>query len=176
LRFDGGGDEWPWRYCAEQHFELKAAALSMSLAVENLSDTPMPALLGLHPYFFGGAGARLRARLPRVWRTDAAALPIEEVETPREWSFDIGRAVSTPPLDHCFAGWDGTAVLRWPDRTLTLHAENCAFLQMYVPAGRDFFCLEPQTSATGAVGRGEATLVAPGERLAMRLRLDCGTP
>lgn len=176
LEFQGGGDEWPWRYRAQQRFELSATSLVMSLEVENLSPSPMPAMLGLHPYFPDAARAELHARLPRVWRTDEAALPLEECPTPAAWSFDSGRPIGATPLDHCFSGWDGAAVLRWPDRVLTLRAENCHFLQVYAPAACEFFCLEPQTAATGAIGRGEAPLLQPGERLGMRLRLDCGEP
>ena len=48
--FEGGGDEWPWRYRAEQQFQLSPNALSVSLSVENLALSSMPAMLGLHPY------------------------------------------------------------------------------------------------------------------------------
>jgi aldose 1-epimerase len=178
LQLEAGGDEWPWRYRAEQHFRLTRSGLSVRLSVENLSDTPMPAVLGLHPYFVGVAEARLKAQLPRVWTVDAASLPLEELATPPAWSFAAGRALAAPPLDNCFSGWDGVAVLRWPDRSATLRATNCRFLQLYVPGGRDFFCLEPQTAATGALNRtmGEAALVRPGERFAMRMTLDLGAP
>jgi aldose 1-epimerase len=178
LQLEAGGDEWPWRYRAEQHFRLSRSGLSLRLSIENLAGTPMPAVLGLHPYFVGAENARVQAHLPRVWTADESSLPLEEVPTPPAWSFDAGRAISALPLDNCFSGWDGVAVLRWPDRTATLRATNCRFLQLYVPGGRDFFCLEPQTAATGALNRdvAEAALVRPGERFAMRMTLDLGVP
>ena len=49
--FEGGADEWPWRYRAEQQFQLNPSALTVSLSIENLAQSPMPAMLGLHPYF-----------------------------------------------------------------------------------------------------------------------------
>jgi aldose 1-epimerase len=67
LRFEGGANEWPWRYRSEQQFELQPDGLTIGLAVENLSEAPMPAMLGLHPYFADAEHARIEAELPRVW-------------------------------------------------------------------------------------------------------------
>lgn len=173
LTFDGGADEWPWRYRCEQRFVLQDEGLSIELALENLGVTTMPAMLGLHPYLAMPAHARMRARLPRVWRTDAGSLPIEQIDTPSAWSFDPGRLVDAVALDQCFAGWDGVVSLEWPDLRLTLRASRCPFLHIYTPQGQDFFCLEPQTAPPGALerGAGEAAALAPGERLAIEVHL-----
>jgi len=178
LTFEGGADEWPWRYHCEQRFELDENGLTMELAVENRGVTPMPAMLGLHPYFPEARRAELRARLPRVWRADAGSLPIEEIDTPADWAFEPARAVSAIPLDHCFAGWNGIATLTWPDRVVIVRASHCSFLHVYAPAGRDFFCIEPQTGPPGALGRGagEAAVLAPGARLAIEVRIAPGEP
>ncbi len=174
LRFEGGGDDWPWRYASEQRFALSADELSIELSLENLSDGPMPSMLGLHPYFPHAAQARLQAHLPRVWLTDRSALPLEEVQTPRPWRFDPPRAVNAVPLDHGFCGWNGHAVLEWPERTVTLHAPACGFLHVYAPRGRDFFCIEPQTGAPGALARNadETSVLAPGERAGIEVRFE----
>jgi aldose 1-epimerase len=174
LCFEGGGDEWPWRYRCEQRFALLQSGLSIELSLENTSDTPMPAMLGLHPYFPGAAQARLLARLPRIWLTDSAALPREEAPTPPDWRFDPARAVNAVPLDHCLSGWDGVATLRWPDRRVSVTASNCPYLHVYTPAGRDFFCIEPQSAPPGALSRGEARVVAPGERFAISVQFAPG--
>ena len=174
LTFDGGGDEWPWRYRCEQRFELARGALSVELSIENLSSRAMPAMLGLHPYFPDAARAELCARLPRVWRTDGNALPLEETATPPGWRFDAPRALRTVTLDHCLSGWNGAALLSWPDRFVTLRASHCSHLHVYTPAGRDFFCVEPQSAAPGALGRGDATVVSPGERFAITVSFAPG--
>jgi aldose 1-epimerase len=176
LAFLGGGDDWPWRYRAEQRFQLGFQGLLVRLTVENLSSEPMPAMLGLHPYFPDAASAWLTARTPRVWMADEGALPVTEVPTPGTWSFEGGRPVAAQALDHCFAGWDGAAVLRWPGRSLTLRATHCHHLHVYAPLGGDFFCVEPQTAAAGALGREgeELALLEPGARLAMDMTLSCG--
>jgi aldose 1-epimerase len=173
LRLEGGADEWPWRYRCEQHFHLQPDGLSVELSIENLSDGPMPAMLGLHPYFPDAAQAKLQARLPRVWMTDRAALPLEETRTPAAWSFDPPRAIKAVPLDHGFSGWNGSASLHWPDRTVTVTAPDCRYLHVFAPADRDYFCIEPQTAAPGALSRaGGAAVVGPGERAALRVRFE----
>jgi aldose 1-epimerase len=133
----------------------------------------MPAMLGLHPYFPEPAHAQMRAMLPRVWRTDTAALPLEQIETPSEWAFEPPRPIGTANLDHCFVDWNGVASLDWPDRHLTLRAARCPFLHVYSPPARNFFCIEPQTAPPGALerGAGEAAVLAAGERLAIEVRL-----
>jgi aldose 1-epimerase len=176
LGFDGGGDEWPWRYRCEQSFELTADEVAIELSIKNLSDEPMPAVLGLHPYFPAATQARLEASLPRVWLTDETALPLDETRTPEAWRFEPGRAVRDVPLDHCFSGWNGAAVLRWPHRSIRMSAPDCCFLHVYVPAAQDFFCIEPQSAAAGALGReGEARTLGPGERFAIHVHWAAGT-
>jgi aldose 1-epimerase len=176
LRFEGGGNRWPWRYGSEQSFQLEPDGLSVALSVENLGSTPMPAMLGLHPYFPDALHARMEAQLPRVWLADSAALPVDETATPADWSFAAGRAVQAVALDHGFSGWDGVARLRWPDHSVTVRSPDCRFLHVYTPAGRDFFCVEPQTAAPGTLSRNprEAAIVAPGERVAIRVQFLSG--
>jgi len=176
LKFEGGGDEWPWRYSSEQRFELTADGLSLELSIRNLSGMPMPAMLGLHPYFPDAAHARMQALLPRVWLTDSATLPVEEATTPAQWSFEPPRALQAVQLDHGFSGWNGVARLDWPDHTVVVSSPDCRFLHVYAPAGRDFFCIEPQSAAPGALGRNprEAAIVAPGERLAIHVQFSSG--
>ena len=174
LVFEGGGDAWPWRYRCEQRFVLADGALTVELSIQNVSSGSMPAMLGLHPYFPDAGRAGLSARLPRVWRTDREALPLEETATPPEWRFDPPRAVRSVALDHCLCGWDGVAALSWPDRSVTIRARHCSHLHVYAPPGRDFFCLEPQSAAAGALGRGEATVLSPGERFAIAVRFATG--
>jgi aldose 1-epimerase len=174
LSFEGGGNEWPWRYRCEQRFELSRGALRIGLSIQNMSDSPMPAMLGLHPYFQDVARAEMRARLPRVWLTDGGALPLQEISTPPEWRFEGSKALGAVALDHCLSGWDGIAQLRWPDRFVTIDAAQCSHLHLYTPAGRDFFCVEPQSAAPGALDRGEATVVPPGHRFGIAVHLAPG--
>jgi len=174
LAFEGGGDDWPWRYQAVQDFTLLPDGLEIALSVQNRSARTMPAMLGLHPYFPQPSSAMVQARARTVWLTDAQALPVQEVMTPPDWSFDRPRRAARIELDHCFDHWDGTAVLSWPDRVLKMTATGAQALHVYTPAGADFFCLEPQTAAAGALHRGarEVAQLAPGARLALTVRFS----
>src|SRR5687768_5977979 len=74
LSFDHQPAEWPWKYRAEQHFELDAAGLSLRLMCRNLSREPMPCGLGQHPYFHCGGETRIEAEVTHVWTIDEEVL------------------------------------------------------------------------------------------------------
>lgn len=176
LSFEGGGDDWPWRYVCEQRFQLLDNGVSIGLSVENSGSEAMPVMLGLHPYFPDAAHAHLEARLPSVWLTDSEVLPVKEIPTPSEWRFQPSRAIDSRVLDHTFADWDGVATLRWPEYQVTLRATECRHLHVYAPAGRGFFCVEPQSAPPGALGRdaGEAKVLNPGERFGIQVQIEAG--
>jgi aldose 1-epimerase len=146
------------------------------LSIENLARSAMPVMLGLHPYFREPEQAQLRAITPRVWLADSASLPTEQVTTPAEWSFDRARPVVAVPLDHCFADWNGSALLLWPDLRVDIRATNCRHLHVYAPRGRDFFCVEPMSTAAGALNRNrdEATVVQPNSRFEIQVSFEIG--
>lgn len=79
--------EWPWSYRAEQRFLLGEEGLTLSLAVTNRSDGPMPLGLGFHPYFPRGKGTVYTGFHRGEWRTDAECIPLshDERTAPRDW-------------------------------------------------------------------------------------------
>jgi aldose 1-epimerase len=174
MSFDGGGDEWPWRYRAIQELTVLPDGLEVRLRVQNQSDHDMPAMLGLHPYFPNPAAATLKAQARSIWLTDAQALPVQEVLAPPDWSFDQPRGMARVGLDHCFDHWDGLAIVRWPDRVLNVSTTGAQSLHIYAPAGADFFCLEPQTAAVGALNRksGSTARLAPRASLELSVRFS----
>ena len=156
---DGRGTGWPFRYRATQLFTLDEAGLTVRLSLDNLEDRPVPAGLGLHPFFRRDPDSELACNLGGVWRTDSEVLPVEHMPLPSVWDFSASRPVDGLNLDHCFDGWDGRAVITWPRRGLRLDlSATQAFrhLVIYVPArvpiGQPFFCVEPVSHANGAVG------------------------
>lgn len=54
---------WPWPYAATVRYDLSDDALAIDLTVKNLGDSPMPAGMGLHPFW-----------MRRPWTTDADAV------------------------------------------------------------------------------------------------------
>lgn len=150
---DGG---WPFRYRARQTYRLEADRLTVTMSIDNLEDRPVPAGLGLHPFFVREADTELQCRAEAVWRTDAEVLPIARIVVPPAYDFSRSRNVNEVTLDNGFDGWDGRATIRWPGRKLLLHLEASPTFRhavIYVPPDRPYFCVEPVSHANGRVGR-----------------------
>jgi len=161
-----GREGWPFRYRARQAFHLGEEGLAVGMTIENLEDRPVPAGLGLHPFFPREADTELACRVEGVWRADADVLPVDRIAVPPEWNFAASRPVDGVVLDNCFDGWDGRATIRWPRRGvgLTLEAtQPCRHLVIYVPKGQPHFCVEPVSHANGAIAQ---TSLPAGETLA----------
>jgi aldose 1-epimerase len=146
---------WPFRYRARQSYRLDDDRLTVRMALESLEDRPVPAGLGLHPFFVRDQETELACRCRAVWTADAEVLPIERIAVPPQWDFSNSRKMDGIALDNCFDGWDGHATIIWPTRRLKLALEASQpfrHVVIYVPPGRDFFCVEPVSHANGLVG------------------------
>ena len=166
LVHDGLGG-WPFRFTAEQYFELTPDALRIELRITNRHTETAPAGLGLHPYFRRPTGATLRFNAQTVWLNDATSLPIGQTPLPDGLNHAAGVAVGSLKLDNCFSGWDGTADIDLGSAKLAIEA-SAAFrhLQVYTPEGEDFFCVEPVTHRPDAINTLNAmTALPPGETL-----------
>ncbi len=165
----------PFDYRARQILALDGRGLNLTLEVTNAGAGPMPAGLGVHPYFVRTPGVTLRARLDHVWLMDGRQIPTEPTPLPAEWDFARAPRLEGLALDHCFGGWDGRAEIHWPETgiTLVIEAEPLfGHLVIYVPPGRDFFCVEPVSHVNDGFNlaeRGVAStgvrVLAPGETL-----------
>ena len=51
LRVEAGGDGWPWRYTVTQRLHVDGPQLHILLELTNCSGEPMPAGIGIHPWF-----------------------------------------------------------------------------------------------------------------------------
>jgi aldose 1-epimerase len=155
---DRAGDDggWPFRYRARQIYRLEADRLTVTLALDNLEERPVPAGLGLHPFFVREADSELQCHTEAVWRTDAEVLPIARIVVPPAYDFSRSRNVNEVNLDNGFDGWDGRATIRWPSRKLRVELEASPTFRhtvIYVPPDRPYFCVEPVSHANGRVGR-----------------------
>lgn len=177
-----GGTGWPWRYRAIQDIALEEDGLSVTLTIINEDERPMPAGIGLHPYFPKPPGTRLSAKVGGVWMNGPTLLPQARTALPAAWDFPDGVVMDRTVLDNGFTGWDGRAALDWPDRGLRLSLTTdgpFGHLVVYAPQGDDYLCVEPVSHMTDAVNHGreaDAGLRAlnPGDSLhgTMRLRLE----
>jgi len=90
-----------------------------------------------------------------------------------------GLRISDHDLDNVFAGWDGRAEIRWPERATGLAIEvdgPLGFLVVYTSPGEDYFCVEPVSNCTDAFnlaasGRSDTGLqvLEPGAQVIARL-------
>src|SRR5262249_19533860 len=101
----GGDGGWPFRYRAQQFFRLAEDGLTVRIALENLENRPVPAGIGLHPFFVRDAETELTCRTKAVWTADGEVLPIERIAVPSRWDFATARKVDGVALDNCFDGW-----------------------------------------------------------------------
>jgi aldose 1-epimerase len=157
LVFDWTAPDRPMRYTARQHFVLTGDELRIDLAVTNRGDGSMPAGIGIHPWFPLTPQARMTADLPWVWLVDAEYMPVERVQTPPSLDFRRGLAFAGTNVANSFSGWDGRAVIEWPEhrmRLTLLAGEPLRHLVIYAPDGRDFFCVEPVSNSVDAFNLG----------------------
>jgi len=168
-----GGAGWPWAYRAEQRFMLAPGDARVELSLTNLADTPMPAGLGLHPYFPCDADTRLRFEAGGVWLADATMLPTETVPAAHFGDWATGAAVSGDALiDNAYEGWGGIAQIgqRWG--RITIQGEGADVLHIFRPPDADFFCAEPVNHLPDAINRGGMDILAPGETRVLAMTLS----
>jgi aldose 1-epimerase len=152
LRSDATGPEalaWPFAFSAQLVYELTGRGLGIHIEVTNLDVAPTPVGIGVHPYFPRAADPIIAFHADGVWRNQDS-IPVAHEPVPAEWDHTNGRSADREPLDNCFTGWDGVA--RLPG--LRIEADNVfTCLQVFTPAGADFFCVEPVSHAPDAINR-----------------------
>ncbi|WP_209348221.1 aldose 1-epimerase [Pontixanthobacter sp. CEM42] len=164
------GVMWPWSFEVQQQFRLLDNGYVHTLIVTNTDTSPMPAGLGLHPYF-PREDAALEVDVGGYWETGPDRLPSGHcgLAGAPDWFDGAG-------FDNCFTGRTGPIEIRWPAHTLTITpSPNLPFTHVYSPSGEGYFCVEPVSHIPNAVNSalaGEVTglkLLEPGEAF----EIDC---
>ncbi|WP_457588056.1 aldose 1-epimerase [Ensifer canadensis] len=138
----------PYAYDALQHFSIIGDRLTVTLSVTNRSAFALPMGLGHHPFFPKTAGTRLTAKADRFWTERAGHLPDQSDPIPGELDFEGGNRIPFQWLNNAYEGWDGKAVIEWPEHDLCLEIEAeppLRHFMLYTPEDADFFCFEPMT-------------------------------
>lgn len=160
----------PYGVRGRQRFELVDGALHQELAVVNEADHPVPAGLGIHPWFRAGD---LRVPAAEVWPGE----PLPDGPRRPVTSADDLRRLGPPPLlDRCFTGLDGSSAdapgvrLHW--------AGPISHVVVYTGVA-GWACIEPVTMASDGFGMAErggaghgVVVLDPGEGLAVRYRFE----
>jgi aldose 1-epimerase len=149
-----GGDGWPWRYSCSLRLTIADATLTIEQSITNLADGPMPAGLGLHPWFRRPLDLAVHANtvLPSNLDPDAS---VEAVAG----SFDL-RAMGPVP-DDLDSTWlaprDPAVELHWPEIgvTATIRVRSAAGVCVVVasPGSLDAVAVEAQTHAPQGLRR-----------------------
>jgi len=147
----------PFLFKASQHIVLTPQQLEITLSVTNLDNGSFPVGLGLHPYFPDREHAEITAYLPHEWMLDAHSMPVVRRANQHQSLFLAGKKAQGLKQMSAYCGWDGTAVLRWPQsgvelamtaqpiESTELVGPPASHLLMWAPEGETFFCVEPTT-------------------------------
>jgi len=148
-----GGDGWPWPYEVGARYSVASATLRMELRVTNLADEPMPAGIGIHPWFLRPIEVAIHAAsvYPSNMATEAEPEPVTG-------ALDLRTLAPMPDdLDGCWADLDDPAVVtRWPGLGLTMRMHAGATSPVIVaasPRDVDAVAIEPETHAPQAIRR-----------------------
>ena len=172
-----GGDGWPWPYEVAQDIAARGRELTLAFGLTNLADEPMPAGLGIHPWF--RRPVRVAIGADAAYRSYAAP---EADPSPVTGPFDRRRLEELPDgLDACWTELaEPPIVLEWPSggvRATISTAPPVPYVVAASPAEIDAVAVEPQTHAPAGIRRlvnrepGALTLLDPGATLAMTVRI-----
>lgn len=165
--------DWPWRFRAEQHVRLSEDGLGVTLLVANDGDGPMPAGLGLHPYFPRHAMTRLTMTTGAMWLGDATMIPTEPVDAAHFGDWSSGAALPDTLIDNPFDRWTGSAAIATGDAITRVTAVGARGVHLYAPPGGDFLCVEPVTHLPDALNRDfDMDVLEPGDTLALAMRIE----
>jgi aldose 1-epimerase len=174
--------EWAFGFRAIQEFSVQGAQFHASIELENISQRPIPAGIGFHPYFVRTAGMTMQFRAERFWLEGPGHLPTDAISVPPALDFSDPALIPGTWTNNCYSGWDGQAKICDPARGLELHLDASATLRelmLYTPPSAAFFCIEPQSHTSGATNRARAhhpatslRVIAPSEAVAGDFTID----
>lgn len=177
-RHDGTAPSWPWAYAARQTLALSDAGCVVTLSLTNLSDRLMPAGIGLHPYLRRRPASRVAFRAGPIVAVGADMIPDGTFLPPAhfgDFAAESGAALQPgSPIDHCFTGWHGAALIEDDAGIITLAAEGAGALHIYAPEDQSILCLEPVNHLPDAANSGAMRLAEPGETINLTLRIGVG--
>jgi aldose 1-epimerase len=178
-KFDGN----PYDYVSAQTFTLLPDGLEIVLNVTHLGSKPLPYGLGFQPYFVRNTATRLRAKTKGVWLSGGDPIPTDHTQNfPPTWDYNEASPLDGPLIDNCFTGWNGQAVVAYPDRGFSVTmsmADSNGYSWMYRPPDLSYFCLAPITHPINAFhmqGRPGLVELSTNESLTLKTTFIVGPP
>jgi len=178
LRCAGDGNGWPWAYEAALACEVWGTGMRLRLSVRNRSDEPMPAGIGIHPWWVRPLQLSVDARSVYPVNSGSPADPM-----PVRAPLDL-RTLAEPPLglDATWSGiGPGAVQLSWPQLGVAAEIScdpSSANVVVASPPEPDATAVEMQTHAPDGMRRllnhepGAMALLPPAGELALELRLS----
>lgn len=170
-------DDNPYHYRSTQTFLLLPDGLQIDLTVTHLGRNTLPYGLGLHPYFVRNAQTHLQFKADGVWLSGKDPIPVEHTSHfPSGWDYNTLSPLEGPPIDNCYTGWNGKALINYPDRglSLTMAMPDCnGYTLLYRPPRLGYFCLEPITHPIDAFHMPDQpglAFLSHGDSLALRTK------
>ncbi len=173
LVHDWASDRGAFHFRARLRAALDHAAITLDLALQNLSDQSLPLGLGFHPWFSHihqatvSFGQALAVNRESPWSkypmADMAELP--ETFVPADYD----------GLDSTFDGWLGRVNIDLQDKRLRVAMTSGGALDrihVFVMGDNDRFCLEPVSHKPGDL-HDPGFLVEPGQSVSGQMKLLC---
>lgn len=167
-------DPASYSYRAEQRFSLTNAGLELVTGVTNTGARTMPFGFGHHPWFNRDADTTVQFGATSFHLNEPEGMIGQRIGLPPDVSFNTAQPL--PEYWRCtdYGGWDGSATVTFPSRGAGITMKGDApykHIMFYADPAQTFFCVEPQTNASGAFNRPEGfgdvedgiIVLAPGE-------------
>jgi aldose 1-epimerase len=175
-RLEWNRPEWlsifPFKHAVEMTVSLEPESLTIETTV--LAEERMPVSFGFHPYFglpkTPRAQWRLKVPAMRQLDLDNQGIPTGQEKAYPQNDFALG-------ANHLDAGFrvlesQPEFSLSDEERQVTVHfLENFPYAQIFAPRDKDFIAIEPMTSPTAALNRGNFQTVQPGGTFRTRFQI-----
>ena len=151
-------DPASYSYRAEQRFTLTDAGLELVTSVTNTGERTMPFGFGHHPWFDRDADTTVQFSSRTFHLNEPEGMIGQRISLPPELSFSSPQPL--PIYWRCtdYGGWDGSATVTFPSRGVGITMKGDTpykHIMFYADPAQTFFCVEPQTNASGAFNRPE---------------------
>jgi aldose 1-epimerase len=177
LHIEGGGDGWPWNYEVGLRIAVHEPTIRIDLDLVNRASDPMPAGLGIHPWFREPVEVAIRGD---AFHSPNTATPAEPQPVLGHFDLrEVGRMA-----DDLDATWtdlaDPPVELVWPDagvRATMRATPPVGYIVAASPGYVDAIAVEPQTHAPQGLRRllgrepGALTMLKPGQTLGLTVEL-----
>ena len=156
---------FPFSYKAFIEYKLNNNAFEITFKLENISILPMPFGMGVHPFFKRDTDTLIQFDANKIWFRGDDPILGHPYTAPSNLDFRIAKPIPANGANLSFGSWMGSFKILYPSKNICIDAQadnTFRHLIMYVPKGKDFFCLEPVTNTPDAFNLASLGIVGTG--------------